>query len=153
MLPVVSRGNSAAPGPAPAMRAKGKPESGLSQRGGEAGPQPRMPPGGALALGPDRRPLREEGVDALLGVGRRRARRHHARREVIQEQQRNEGVTEIVDMPSRGHALTIDGGWREVADTALAFVKRFDSPSSQVKEAIDARTPAAQSAVGALAGH
>jgi hypothetical protein len=28
-------------------------------------------------------------------------------------------------MPDRGHALTIDHGWREVADTALAFVKRF----------------------------
>ena len=28
-------------------------------------------------------------------------------------------------MPGRGHALTIDSGWREVADTALAFVKRF----------------------------
>jgi hypothetical protein len=27
--------------------------------------------------------------------------------------------------PNRGHALTIDSGWREVADTALAFVKRF----------------------------
>jgi non-heme chloroperoxidase len=27
--------------------------------------------------------------------------------------------------PGRGHALTIDSGWREVADTALAFVKRF----------------------------
>jgi len=40
-------------------------------------------------------------------------------------QQRNPGVTEIVEMPNRGHALTIDNGWREVADTALAFVKRF----------------------------
>jgi pimeloyl-ACP methyl ester carboxylesterase len=40
-------------------------------------------------------------------------------------QKRNEGVTEIVEMPNRGHALTIDSGWREVADTALAFVKRF----------------------------
>ena len=28
-------------------------------------------------------------------------------------------------VPNRGHSLTIDGGWREVADTALAFVKRF----------------------------
>ena len=28
-------------------------------------------------------------------------------------------------MPNRGHALTIDSGWREVADTALAFVRRF----------------------------
>jgi non-heme chloroperoxidase len=40
-------------------------------------------------------------------------------------QKRNEGVTEIVEMPGRGHALTIDSGWREVADTALAFVRRF----------------------------
>jgi hypothetical protein len=28
-------------------------------------------------------------------------------------------------MPNRGHSLTIDGGWREVAQTALDFVKRF----------------------------
>jgi non-heme chloroperoxidase len=40
-------------------------------------------------------------------------------------QQHNPGVTEIVEIPDRGHALTIDNGWREVADTALAFVKRF----------------------------
>jgi non-heme chloroperoxidase len=40
-------------------------------------------------------------------------------------QKRNPGVTEIVKMPNRGHALTIDHGWREVADTALNFVKRF----------------------------
>ncbi len=42
-----------------------------------------------------------------------------------QQQQDNEGVTEIVQVPNRGHALTIDSGWREVADKALAFVKRF----------------------------
>jgi non-heme chloroperoxidase len=41
------------------------------------------------------------------------------------KQKRNEGVTEITEMANRGHALTIDSGWREVADTALAFVKRF----------------------------
>jgi non-heme chloroperoxidase len=40
-------------------------------------------------------------------------------------QQRNRGVTEIVEIKGRGHALTIDHGWREVADTALAFVRRF----------------------------
>jgi pimeloyl-ACP methyl ester carboxylesterase len=40
-------------------------------------------------------------------------------------QKRNEGVTEIIEMPNRGHSLIIDNGWREVADTALAFVKRF----------------------------
>ena len=41
------------------------------------------------------------------------------------KQARNEGVTEIVQIPGRGHALTIDSGWREVADTALDFIKRF----------------------------
>jgi non-heme chloroperoxidase len=41
------------------------------------------------------------------------------------KQQRNEAVTEIVEIAGRGHALTIDSGWREVADTALAFVRRF----------------------------
>jgi pimeloyl-ACP methyl ester carboxylesterase len=40
-------------------------------------------------------------------------------------QRRNPGVTEIVKMPNRGHSLTIDRGWREVAETALTFVKRF----------------------------
>jgi pimeloyl-ACP methyl ester carboxylesterase len=40
-------------------------------------------------------------------------------------QEDNDGVTEIVEIKNRGHALTIDSGWREVADTALGFVKRF----------------------------
>jgi non-heme chloroperoxidase len=40
-------------------------------------------------------------------------------------QQRNQNVTEIIEIPGRGHALTIDSGWRDVADTALAFVRRF----------------------------
>jgi non-heme chloroperoxidase len=43
-------------------------------------------------------------------------------------QARNEGVTEIVEMPGRGHALTIDSGWREVAGAALTFVQRFTHP-------------------------
>jgi pimeloyl-ACP methyl ester carboxylesterase len=41
------------------------------------------------------------------------------------KQQRNDGVTEITKVPDRGHALTVDSGWREVADKALEFVKRF----------------------------
>ncbi|HEY3434070.1 MAG TPA: alpha/beta hydrolase [Solirubrobacterales bacterium] len=41
------------------------------------------------------------------------------------KQKRNEAVTEIEKIPNRGHSLTIDSGWREVCDRALAFVKRF----------------------------
>ena len=39
--------------------------------------------------------------------------------------QKNPGLTEIVEIPNRGHALTIDSGWKEVATTALTFVRRF----------------------------
>jgi pimeloyl-ACP methyl ester carboxylesterase len=48
-------------------------------------------------------------------------------------QQHNAAITEMVSMQRRGHALTIDRGWMEVAQAALAFTKRF------------ARTPAAVS--------
>ena len=41
------------------------------------------------------------------------------------QQKDNPGITEIVEIKDRGHALTIDSGWREVADTALRFIKRF----------------------------
>ena len=44
-----------------------------------------------------------------------------------QHQLKNHGVTEFVEIPGRGHALTIDNGWREVADTALTFIQRFTS--------------------------
>jgi pimeloyl-ACP methyl ester carboxylesterase len=43
----------------------------------------------------------------------------------FKQQQKNPAVTEIIEMVNRGHALTIDSGWKEVADTSLAFVKRF----------------------------
>jgi non-heme chloroperoxidase len=41
------------------------------------------------------------------------------------QQKRNEGVTEIVKIAGRGHALTIDHGWQEVAETSLGFIQRF----------------------------
>jgi len=47
----------------------------------------------------------------------------------FKKQHRNPGVTEMTTMPGRGHALTIDRGWPEVADTALTFVRRFVQPS------------------------
>jgi non-heme chloroperoxidase len=41
------------------------------------------------------------------------------------EQKDNPGVTEIVKIPRRGHSLTIDAGWRDVAGAAMAFAQRF----------------------------
>jgi pimeloyl-ACP methyl ester carboxylesterase len=33
-------------------------------------------------------------------------------------------VTDVIEFPDRGHSLTIDGGWREVATTALEWLKK-----------------------------
>ncbi len=43
----------------------------------------------------------------------------------FKQQKDDPSITEIVEMPGRGHSLTIDNGWREVATTALDFVRRF----------------------------
>ena len=40
-------------------------------------------------------------------------------------EKRNDGVTEFEKVPNRGHSLTIDSGWRDVAGKALTFVNRF----------------------------
>ena len=69
-------------------------------------------------------------------------------------QKRNQGVTEIQRVAGRGHALTIDSGWREVAEISLSFVKRFLPPlrmaavameteSSDVREGIASEEPTA----------
>jgi pimeloyl-ACP methyl ester carboxylesterase len=51
------------------------------------------------------------------------------------KQKRNEGVTETVEMPGRGHALVVDSGWREVADTSLEFIRRFAVPDGSSEAA------------------
>jgi non-heme chloroperoxidase len=45
-------------------------------------------------------------------------------------QVKNPGITEVKEMSNRGHSLTIDHGWREVAETALAFVQEH-TPKEQ----------------------
>jgi non-heme chloroperoxidase len=42
----------------------------------------------------------------------------------FKQQEKNPGVTEIQEMPDRGHSLTIDHGWHEVAETALTFIEK-----------------------------
>ena len=37
---------------------------------------------------------------------------------------KNQAVTEFVELPDRGHSLTIDHGWQEVAQTALDFIRK-----------------------------
>lgn len=45
-------------------------------------------------------------------------------RAAYDHQRANAGVTEFAAVAGRGHSLTIDHGWREVAETALAFIQR-----------------------------
>jgi non-heme chloroperoxidase len=42
-----------------------------------------------------------------------------------EQQRRNPGITEFTEAPNRGHSIVIDSGWREVAQNAVDFVKRF----------------------------
>ncbi len=39
-------------------------------------------------------------------------------------QRRNVAVTEITELPGRGHSLVLDSGWQLVAETALAFLQK-----------------------------
>ncbi len=38
---------------------------------------------------------------------------------------KNTAVTEFTEIPDRGHSLTIDHGWTEVAQTALDFIRKY----------------------------
>jgi non-heme chloroperoxidase len=58
------------------------------------------------------------------------------------KQTRNQGVTEIVRMPNRGHSLTIDAGWSEVAGKSLEFAQRFAAsvlPAARTKAPAELR--------------
>jgi hypothetical protein len=50
---------------------------------------------------------------------------HRPTRHGLKIQSKNPGVTEIEYIKGRGHSLVIDHGWKDVADAALTFVKRF----------------------------
>jgi pimeloyl-ACP methyl ester carboxylesterase len=70
-------------------------------------------------LNPDRGPL-------LVISGEYDHQVPHAIAHATYERQRkNPGVTEFAELPGRGHSLTIDSGWQEVAAAALDFVGRF----------------------------
>jgi pimeloyl-ACP methyl ester carboxylesterase len=43
----------------------------------------------------------------------------------FKRQEHNPGVTEFVEIPGHGHAMTIDDGWRDTAQLALDFIRRF----------------------------
>ncbi|WP_433211916.1 alpha/beta hydrolase [Dactylosporangium sp. CS-047395] len=44
-------------------------------------------------------------------------------RATLKQYRHSEAVTDILTFPDRAHSLTIDSGWREVADTCLTWLK------------------------------
>jgi hypothetical protein len=52
-------------------------------------------------------------------------------RAACRRQKKNRGVTEFAAIANRGHSFVIDSGWREVADIALMFLRRFDAEAHQ----------------------
>jgi len=45
-------------------------------------------------------------------------------RATLKQYRHSDAVTDFLTFPDRGHSLTIDGGWREVADAALAWLRK-----------------------------
>lgn len=49
------------------------------------------------------------------------------------KQKRNRAaVTDYVELPDRGHSLTIDHGWQEVADATLTFIQTHLPATAQL---------------------
>jgi len=44
---------------------------------------------------------------------------------IFKKQEKNKGVTELVEIEGASHGLTIDSTWRKSCDKALGFVQRF----------------------------
>lgn len=46
-------------------------------------------------------------------------------RATLKQYRRSAAVTDLKVIPGRGHSLTIDSGWREVADTTLTWLRGY----------------------------
>src|SRR3954470_23676344 len=57
---------------------------------------------------------------------------HALAHSAYKHQSKNPGTTEFVEIPNRGHALTIDSGWEEVARTALDFIAKHAPSTAEV---------------------
>jgi non-heme chloroperoxidase len=48
---------------------------------------------------------------------------HSITKSTLKQYRKSAAVTDYKEFPDRGHSLTIDSGWREVADSVLAWLK------------------------------
>ena len=42
----------------------------------------------------------------------------------LRQYRHSTAVTDLIELADRGHSLTIDSGWREVAETCLSWLAR-----------------------------
>ncbi len=49
----------------------------------------------------------------------------------LKQYRHSSAVTELVEFDDRGHSLTIDGGWRDVADACLAMARQAGSTAAR----------------------
>ena len=86
----------------------------------QAAPPNFNPFGGETKLdskNPDRGPLPERTDDNTVPLAITHA--------TYKIQSKNPGVTEIAEIPGRGHSLVIDSGWEAVANPGLSVIQRF----------------------------
>lgn len=72
----------------------------------------------AVDTGADRGPL------LLVGGGKDHTVPTAVTRSTLKQYRGSGAVTDLVEFPDRGHSLTIDHGWTEIADTALSWLAR-----------------------------
>ena len=60
----------------------------------------------------------------LIAGGRDNTVPETVTRATLKQYRHSDAVTDLVEFPDRGHSVTIDSGWRDVADTALAWLRK-----------------------------
>ncbi|GGM04168.1 alpha/beta hydrolase [Dactylosporangium sucinum] len=60
----------------------------------------------------------------LISGGRDHTVPETVTRATLKQYRHSDAVTDLIDFPDRAHSLTIDHGWREVADTCLSWLGR-----------------------------
>jgi pimeloyl-ACP methyl ester carboxylesterase len=60
----------------------------------------------------------------LITAGRDHTVPEAITRATLKQYRHSDAVTDLLEFPDRAHSLTIDHGWREVADTCLSWLKK-----------------------------
>ena len=67
---------------------------------------------------------RNRGPLLLVTGGRDHTVPEAVTRATLKQYCHSDAVTDLIEFPDRGHSLTVDNGWREVADAALVWLHK-----------------------------